>query len=44
MCDKAVSKGTYALKFVPDWFMTQGLIKIWHDDDDDDDDDDELIE
>ena len=34
----------FSLGYVPDWFVTQQQVKIWHDDDDDDDDDDRLIE
>ena len=31
MCKKAVKIGLYNLKFVPDLFVTQEQIKIWHD-------------
>ena len=34
MCKNAVEAGPYQLKDVPDWFVTQKHIKIWHDDDD----------
>ena len=46
MCDKAVREDPFSLLCVPDWFVTQQQVKIWHHDDDfyDDDDDDEIIE
>ena len=31
MCIKAVEKYSLILIFVPDWFVTQGQVKIWHD-------------
>ena len=34
MCEKAVKKYIWLLKYVPDWFVTHRQIKIWHDDDD----------
>ena len=34
MCSKALKDDTYYLQFVPDWFVTQQQLKIWHDDDD----------
>ena len=41
MCDAAVREDSLSLQYVPDWFVTQQQVKIWHDDKDDDD---ELIE
>ena len=35
MCNKAVCKHPWLLKYVPDWFVTQQQLKIWHDDDED---------
>ena len=43
MCDEAVGGDTFSLICVPDWFVTQEQIEIWHDDDDYCDDD-EIIE
>ena len=43
MCDDAVWEDPYSLKFVPDWFVTQEQIKIWHDEHDYHGDD-ELVE
>ena len=43
MCDDVVQSGSYSLKFVFDWFVTQVPLEIWHDDDDYCTDD-ELIE
>ena len=43
MCEKAVEKYQWLLKYVPDWFVTHQQIKIWHDNDDYCNDD-ELIE
>ena len=34
MCDKAVKIGPSSWEYVPDWFVTQGQVKTWHDDDD----------
>ena len=34
MCEKAVEKGPYMLRFVPDWFVRQHQVKLWHDDND----------
>ena len=34
MCDNAVRDDSFSLQFVPDWFVTQQQIKIWHDEDD----------
>ena len=34
MCEKAVEKYLWLLKYVPDWFLTHQQIKIWHDNDD----------
>ena len=34
----------FSLEYVPDWFLTNGEVKLWHDDNDDDDGDDEVIE
>ena len=42
MCDDVVRRDPYSLRFVPDWFVTQQQIKIWHDNTYYDDD--ELIE
>ena len=33
MCNEAVGWHLYLLQHVPDWFLTQQQIKIWHDDD-----------
>ena len=43
MCEKAVEKYLWLLKYVPDWFLAHQQIKIWHDNDDYCNDD-ELIE
>ena len=43
ICDDAVCEDSYSLKYVPDWFVMQELVKIWHDDDDYYNDDD-LVE
>ena len=43
MCDDAIYEDSYSLKYVPDWFVMQELVKIWHDDNDYYDDDD-LVE
>ena len=32
MCDKTVKNDSYSLQFVPDWFVTQQQLKLWHDD------------
>ena len=32
MCEKAVKKYLWLLKYVPDWFVTQEQLEIWHDD------------
>ena len=32
MCDKVVRDDTFSLVCVPDWFLAQQQIKIWHDD------------
>ena len=34
MCENAVEKYLWLLKYVPDWFLTHLQIKIWHDNDD----------
>ena len=34
MCNKAVEAGQWLLDGVPDWFATQGRLKIWYDEDD----------
>ena len=34
MCEKAVKKHLWLLKYVLDWFVTHQQIKIWHDNDD----------
>ena len=31
MCIKAFEPDPWQLKYVPDWFMTQGQVKVWHD-------------
>ena len=31
MCDAAVRKDSFSSVCVPDWFVTQGQVKIWHD-------------
>ena len=31
MCDKVVRDDTFSLVCVPDWFVTQEHINIWHD-------------
>ena len=31
VCEKAVKKYLWLLKYVPDWFVTHQQIKIWHD-------------
>ena len=33
-CDAVVMEDPWFLIYVPDWFVTQRLIKIWHDDED----------
>ena len=33
MCDKAVEDDLSSLQFVPDWFVAQQQINVWHDDD-----------
>ena len=33
MCDAAVREDPWLLKYVPDWFVTQEQLKLWHDDD-----------
>ena len=34
MCDKAVRNNPSYLEYVPDWFVTQQQLKLWHDHDD----------
>ena len=34
MCERAVEKYPATLKFVPDWLVMQGQLKLWHDYDD----------
>ena len=34
MCDGVVQTDSYSLQFVPDWFVTQEQLEIWHNDDD----------
>ena len=34
MCDSLVRDDPFSLQFVPDWFVTQQQVKLWHDDDD----------
>ena len=31
MCEKAVYRYLYLLRYVPDWFVTDQQIKIWRD-------------
>ena len=31
ICDNAVGDDLFSLQFVPDWFMTQQKVKLWHD-------------
>ena len=38
MNDKVVKDDPSFLQFVPDWFVTQKQVKIWHDDNDYDND------
>ena len=33
-CDRAARNDFFSLHFVPDWFVTQEQIDLWHDDDD----------
>ena len=33
MCIRAVEVGLGLLEYVPDWFVTQVQIGLWHDDD-----------
>lgn len=33
VCADAVRDEPFSLQYVPDWFLTQQQIKIWHDDD-----------
>ena len=39
MCDKVVKDDSSSLQYVPDWFVTQQQIDLWHDDYHDDDGD-----
>ena len=39
MCDYVAWEDSFSLQFVPDWFVTQQQLKIWHDYDDYYDDD-----
>ena len=32
MCDNEVRRKPWSLKHVPNWFVTEGQIKLWHDD------------
>ena len=32
MCNNAVRMNPWLLNYVPDWFVTQGQIRLWHDD------------
>ena len=34
MCDKAIKNDPSLFQLVPDWFVTQQQIDIWHDNDD----------
>ena len=43
MCEKAVQEDSWLLGYVPDWFVTQQQVKLWHYDNDFYDDD-EIIE
>ena len=31
MCDKIVEESPWSLEYVPNWFVTQQQIKLWHD-------------
>ena len=44
MCDAVVMEDPWLLRYVPDWFITQQQVKLWHDDDYHCDDDGEKIE
>ena len=33
MCNKGVHMDPWLLNYVPDWFVTQQQVNIWHDDD-----------
>ena len=33
MCNKTVRNNPCTLKYVPDWFVTQQQLKLWHDED-----------
>ena len=33
MCNKAIEKDPYSVRFVPDWFVSQQQIDKWFDDD-----------
>ena len=35
VCDDVVLRQSYFLQFVPDWFVTQEQLEIWHDKDND---------
>ena len=43
MCDTAVRDDFFSLRQLLDWFVTQQLVKIWHDDSEYHGDDDEII-
>ena len=43
MCDKEVKKHPWLLIYIPDWFVTQGQIDLWHDDNNSVYNDDKLI-
>ena len=43
MCNEAVGDDVFSVVYVPDWFVTQQLIKSWHDNDNYHDND-EIIE
>ena len=30
MCEKAVKDDHFSLQYVPDWFVTQQQIDVWH--------------
>ena len=34
MCHVGVGNGSSFLIYIPDWFVTQQQVKLWHDDDD----------
>ena len=42
ICNKVIEVGPFSLQYVPDWFVTQQHVNLWHDDSEYHDDD-ELI-